>query len=48
MTISGSRIPRRKRVAQFSETHSKVRVLEEAMAQGLEVKISPNITIEFV
>lgn len=39
MTInSGSKIPRRKRVAHFSSSQSKVRVIEDVMAKGLEVK----------
>merc|ERR1712130_171767 len=47
MAISGSRIPRRKRVAQFSETQSKVRVLEEAMVEGLErMSLSNSRTVE--
>lgn len=37
MTInSGSKIPRRKRVAHFSSSQSKVRVIEDVMAKGLE------------
>ena len=36
--MTGSKIPRRKRVAQFSTSQSKVRVREEIMVGELEVE----------